>query len=663
MELSDGDKVSADKIKEKLQIAFGDDPFIAYDKLLNMKWAGEPVDVFANELKRLARLAMHGEAGLDGAIKLSFIKKFPDHISVDLKRIPKVLKLEISELIAQARILTTNQRGGVAAVTVGEAMREKQSKAGSGQFRGQCFRCGRPHMIRNCNEQVSLEGSEKITEPNLSDPPVGRIATNVLTSYLDRVWALSEEEDPHFPLIKLCKAHFIKNIAVNAKAKYPKLKPKQRRLIMTYFAVMIEAQGKNELYATFRDFVQLIQSPWSEEDIETLIEHYKNSETPALDLNFVEPTHALIVEDVGRYRDKCAVGKKFEAVAEEVMKEKYLPGTKENEYYSLEFMEYVLTYCMPFTPLWCGIQGGTKTNGLVEGWHKIIKLDILQKKRITLPAFVTTMYKQTKARTIESAHDYKIVKKKSTSKIGDDHFVERWCRRKLRSDSSYGVKIRKNLATAKENTQEKEKKNKSHVADVFKVKKIRCTAAACLRITVLGYGSGTNGYRLYDFNAKRILLSRDVVFNESQFVSFEKEPSKEIECVPCSLPQEEKHEDSEGELELRRSTRNRAAPDRFGEWACFAQDKFDVPANVEEALHGPESKLWKAAMEEEMVSMNINNIWSLVECPKNKKPIRCKWIFKRKTGPDGNVCSYKARLIAQGMLKSLELIMMKLSVL
>ncbi|KAF2345028.1 Reverse transcriptase RNA-dependent DNA polymerase [Trinorchestia longiramus] len=93
---------------------------------------------------------------------------------------------------------------------------------------------------------------------------------------------------------------------------------------------------------------------------------------------------------------------------------------------------------------------------------------------------------------------------------------------------------------------------------------------------------------------------------------------------------------------------NRAAPDRFGEWVCFAQDKFDVPANVVEALHGPESKLWKAAMEEEMASMNINNVWSLVECPKNKKPIRCKWIFKKKTGPDGNVCSYKARLVAQG---------------
>ncbi|KAF2346173.1 Reverse transcriptase RNA-dependent DNA polymerase [Trinorchestia longiramus] len=61
---------------------------------------------------------------------------------------------------------------------------------------------------------------------------------------------------------------------------------------------------------------------------------------------------------------------------------------------------------------------------------------------------------------------------------------------------------------------------------------------------ILEYGSGTKGYRLYDFNTKRILLSRDVVFNESQLMSFEKEPSKEIECVPCSFSQEEKHEDS-----------------------------------------------------------------------------------------------------------------------
>ncbi|KAF2344820.1 hypothetical protein FHG87_024425 [Trinorchestia longiramus] len=85
------------------------------------------------------------------------------------------------------------------------------------------------------------------------------------------------------------------------------------------------------------------------------------------------------------------------------------------------------------------------------------------------------------------------------------------------------------------------------------------------KITLPNMQSGTKGYRLNDFNAKKVFLSRDVVLNESQFMSFEKEPSKEIECVPCSFPQEENHEESEGELELRRSIRNRAAPDRFGQ--------------------------------------------------------------------------------------------------
>ncbi|KAF2365562.1 hypothetical protein FHG87_003679 [Trinorchestia longiramus] len=87
--------------------------------------------------------------------------------------------------------------------------------------------------------------------------------------------------------------------------------------------------------------------------------------------------------------------------------------------------------------------------------------------------------------------------------------------------------------------------------------------------------SGTKGYRLYDFNAKRSCwVEMGYLMNLS--LSVEKEPSKEIECVPCSFPQEEKHEDSQGELELRRSTRNRAAPDRFGGWVAFCSKEIDL---------------------------------------------------------------------------------------
>ena len=38
----------------------------------------------------------------------------------------------------------------------------------------------------------------------------------------------------------------------------------------------------------------------------------------------------------------------------------------------------------------------------------------------------------------------------------------------------------------------------------------------------------------------------------------------------------------------------------------------------------------------------------MVDPPKGIVPIRCKWIFKRKIGADGNMETFKARLIVKG---------------
>ena len=43
----------------------------------------------------------------------------------------------------------------------------------------------------------------------------------------------------------------------------------------------------------------------------------------------------------------------------------------------------------------------------------------------------------------------------------------------------------------------------------------------------MGYGSTTKGYRLYDLNARKVLHSRDVIFDEMQHVSFEKKSSQD----------------------------------------------------------------------------------------------------------------------------------------
>ena len=57
---------------------------------------------------------------------------------------------------------------------------------------------------------------------------------------------------------------------------------------------------------------------------------------------------------------------------------------------------------------------------------------------------------------------------------------------------------------------------------------------------------------------------------------------------------------------------------------------------------------WLKAMELEMESMYSNSIWDLVDPPEGVKPIGCKWIYKKKRGPNGKVETFKVRLVAKG---------------
>ena len=71
------------------------------------------------------------------------------------------------------------------------------------------------------------------------------------------------------------------------------------------------------------------------------------------------------------------------------------------------------------------------------------------------------------------------------------------------------------------------------------------------------------------------------------------------------------------------------------------------PQTYEEAIMSIDSGKWKEAMNSEMDSMYSNKVWNLVDAPEGIVPIGCKWIFKKKIGVDGNVETYKARLVAK----------------
>lgn len=73
-----------------------------------------------------------------------------------------------------------------------------------------------------------------------------------------------------------------------------------------------------------------------------------------------------------------------------------------------------------------------------------------------------------------------------------------------------------------------------------------------------------------------------------------------------------------------------------------------IPVTPEEACGSDEKDKWLDAMKSELDSMNANNTWDLVKLPINRKTIRNRWVFARKTDNAGNTIKYKARLVAKG---------------
>ena len=66
---------------------------------------------------------------------------------------------------------------------------------------------------------------------------------------------------------------------------------------------------------------------------------------------------------------------------------------------------------------------------------------------------------------------------------------------------------------------------------------------------------------------------------------------------------------------------------------------------MQEALADPR---WKAAMNEEMKSLQKNETWELVDRPPEKKLVECRWVYTVKHKADGTIERFKARLVAKG---------------
>jgi hypothetical protein len=73
-----------------------------------------------------------------------------------------------------------------------------------------------------------------------------------------------------------------------------------------------------------------------------------------------------------------------------------------------------------------------------------------------------------------------------------------------------------------------------------------------------------------------------------------------------------------------------------------------TPTSYDEAIPGPQKRQWETAINEELQPPASNDVWQLVDTPKGVNIVSCKWVFKVKRLPNGQIDGYKARLVARG---------------
>lgn len=215
----------------------------------------------------------------------------------------------------------------------------------------------------------------------------------------------------------------------------------------------------------------------------------------------------------------------------------------------------------------------------------------------------------------------------------------------------------------------------------------------------LGIEPGSKAYRLYNPSTKKIIVSRDVKFDEEKHWNWNRGKQEDSGMFhmtwgtiinkgkgPFIISQEEnteaqteaeteQHETEQNETEQleteqhetepvdesennepRRSTRQTKTPSYLDDYLLLAKIECELlllSINDEPATYREAKKhvRWTRACKDEIDSINKNKTWTLVDKPQGVKVIGLKWIFKIKRNADGTINKFKARLVAKGYVQ------------
>lgn len=193
----------------------------------------------------------------------------------------------------------------------------------------------------------------------------------------------------------------------------------------------------------------------------------------------------------------------------------------------------------------------------------------------------------------------------------------------------------------------------AHIPDELR-QKLDAKAEAMVHV---GYSLLSKAYRLYDPASQKIVVRRDVIFDESKLgLSKSDEQATTDKHGELTVTLDQSSPLNDESTEPRRSNRVRQPITRYGideycssvEHRAFNVGDIIEPDTFKAAQQSPQSTEWIKATDGEYQSLMDNETWELVELPPGRKAINSKWVFKAKYRDNGEIERFKSRLVAKG---------------
>nr|GEV37469.1 hypothetical protein [Tanacetum cinerariifolium] len=158
--------------------------------------------------------------------------------------------------------------------------------------------------------------------------------------------------------------------------------------------------------------------------------------------------------------------------------------------------------------------------------------------------------------------------------------------------------------------------------------------AKSLKCIFFGVSDESKAYRLFDPTSNKILISRDVVFEEDQQWSWDDSHKQAIQ-----VDLEWEHDEEQAEAESL-STQDEAS-------THTEMPPIGSEGGISSVTNAPVQHR-RHDMDQEIQAIERNNTWELTTLPSGGKSIGVKWVFKTKLNENEEVDNYKARLVAKG---------------